>query len=58
MLKTLETAPFAFSIDKKSGSYIAARKMKDTGWILASHGPLSDIYRITSYNVCYTKLLR
>jgi methyl-accepting chemotaxis protein len=44
MLKALETASFSFSIDKKSGSYIAARKMKNTGWILASQGPLSDIY--------------
>jgi methyl-accepting chemotaxis protein len=44
LLAALKTAPFAFTIDKKQGRYTAAYTIQGTGWILASEGPLSDIY--------------
>jgi len=44
LLPTLQASPFAFKLDKKAGTYTVARKMAHTGWILASSGPLSDIY--------------
>ncbi len=44
LLATLNSAPFAFKLDTKEGTYVAARRMEHTGWILASEGPLSDIY--------------
>jgi methyl-accepting chemotaxis protein len=44
LLASLKKASFAFTIDKGQGLYTAAYSIQGTGWILASEGPLSDIY--------------
>jgi len=41
---TKNTNGYAFIIDRKTGKYAAVYEVHETGWILASEGPLSDIY--------------
>ena len=40
----LRASAFSFQIDRREGSYATAHRLANTGWILVSEGPLSDIY--------------
>lgn len=44
LFKKLKDTPFVFKVDRATNRYVAALKMNTTGWVLASEGPLSDIY--------------